>query len=431
MVPESIAPGPGTARGRAVPRGRLARLLSGVLGLLLTLGLLGVLAVAVSALVRMAVVRDVEPGFHLPTFLVVYALVLGPIGFWWLRSRSARDGAALSPLFENTLTLATGRHRGRAVARLEFAASPEATPRTESLVVSTVSEEDLSRLERIIEGGPRRPDRGDDLDRIALTPLDIGLLAAGSESLRRPLLAVMLDGGARVAARGGRRVTAEQVARWADVWAEASVGYPPSRDELAALEPEEPQEPDELQEPPEGREDEPATRPGPARARTRRESTPGPSSLAGVVHVAGRVLVGLYVAAVVAMLALTPSGLITRSPWDAVSGITVLGGPFVIWGWFGFVRWVRMIGDRSGPRARRAASAREFWNFGLVSSWLMVLIALLVGFTGWVMDDDWSMPLVWGSLAALVLFVGLGSLSSAGLRRWSERRDRDARGSRA
>lgn len=216
----------GSSSGPARRRpGRVRTVLAGVVACALVVGLLAMLAVAVTMLVRMLVEGETEPELHVPT-LVVVSLALLP-GLWWvLRSRPAggRRRARAMPssrarrLFDGTVVLAFSARDGAPTASFAYtgARSPgESGPVEATIPVGELTPRDLTLLQRTMDAAASDADDAG-AERVALSLSRLDSLLTGSAALRSPLHDVLVRGEAAVAESEGGASAPEDVLAWAD-----------------------------------------------------------------------------------------------------------------------------------------------------------------------------------------------------------------------
>lgn len=135
-----------------------------------------------------------------------------------------------------------------------------------------------------------------------------------------------------------------------------------------------------------------------------------------LTKVAG-VLIGLLVVSIVALLswrALSDAGIgpdIDDHSWAMTLGPgVVLAGPFVIWGWFGLLSYVRMheARDLAAPVATKARA--DFWFFGVCSALVMIFLGGVSTMAMWVSSDGFLPTLVVLAVTGLFCLVAWTSI---------------------
>lgn len=348
--------------------------------------LMGVLALALTMLTRMLVEREISPDLHLPTFWVWFTLCMAGI-------------AAPIVLAEIRGPQPRGPRRGT-------------VPR-DARIWLTFLEEEAGPVTRM---SLQRPE-----DQESLSTL---VRASELESSDVLLLAEVTDSGTGLAAADGDsyELTPVGIARWA-----SSTGTLRSvLDELLAgigqrtpgvrVEQDVEQDPD-LQ----------------ARRAAARETVlvdADPTIIVPVgslgrrlraVRTALWVLYALVIVLVLGWRALGDAGVVADlddSGWAMdLGGAAVLAGPFVIWGWYGLVGWVRAHQARHLRREVAARARADFWFFGLCSALVMVFLGGLATMALWAMDEGLGPP-----LAGAVVTAGCAGLAWLSHGRWDTAR---------
>lgn len=370
---------PGSNRARGGRAAWTIARLGPLIGAVLVLpALMAVLALALTMLTRMLVERELEPALHQPTFWVWFVICLSVLALPIIvtQVRSPRGPARSQLPHAARLWLTFTSEEAGPVIELTLQRADGVRLETTLVRAHELEPADVALLEGVTDVTAGLSSASG--DRHELTRRGLELLAGSDGTLR-----LVLD---------------ELLAR-------------PLRHELAA------QERADLE-----------------AARTLAQETVDVSGDPTVVvprgprhrvlsrvSVALWVVLGLVVVILLGWRALSDAGVgpdLDDAGWAmSVGGATVLAGPFVIWGWYGVLHYVRAREARGRGPAVAARACSDFWLFGLCSALVMVFLGGLAVLALWVMDEGLTGPLV-----AVVVTTGFALLARTSWRRWETSR---------